>query len=298
VRPVRNWRDALTLVGFLAPALALIGVFTVWPAVWAVVQSFTNRSLLGAGARNPEFIGLDNYTRLLEDGDFRASLLRTAVFVFFSAIIGQTVFGFFIAYLMTERPRWRLRFSPVFAAIFLLPLAVPETAAALAWASMANGTESGLINRLTGVAGAEPTQWLQGYAFETIIVVNIWRGISFAMVLFAAAFEGFPRQVLEASMVDGASSWQRLRQIIIPILRPQILIFLMLTTISTFGIFGLVYFLTRGGPGNATEIIGIYIYNQAFQYFEIGLGSAAGVLLLAILLGLGIYYVRLMRDQV
>jgi len=107
-----------------------------------------------------------------------------------------------------------------------------------------------------------------------------------------------PRDVLEAAMVDGASAWQQLRWVTIPILRPQILTFLMLTTITTFGIFGLVYFLTRGGPGNATEIVGIYIYNQAFQFFEIGYGSAAGVLLLAILLGLGIYYVRLMRDQV
>jgi multiple sugar transport system permease protein len=298
VRPVRNWRDVVTLVGFLSPALVLIGVFTVWPAIWALVQSFTNRALTGPGARNPEFVGLDNYVQLLEDADFRSSIVRTVVFVFLSAIVGQTVFGFFIAYLMAERPRWRLRFAPVFAALFLLPLAVPETVAALAWASMANGTEAGLINRLTATVGAEPVQWLQDHAFATVTVVNIWRGISFAMVLFAAAFQGFPQQVLEASMVDGASAWQRLRQVIVPILRTQILIFLMLTTITSFGIFGLVYFLTRGGPGNATEIIGIYIYNQAFDFFEIGLGSAAGVLLLLLLLALGLYYVRLMRDQV
>lgn len=99
-------------------------------------------------------------------------------------------------------------------------------------------------------------------------------------------------------MVDGATSRQRLLRIVVPILRPQILIFLMLTTITTIGIFGLVYFLTQGGPGNATEIIGIYIYNQAFKFFDIGLGSAASGILLVLLLVLGIYYVRLMRDQV
>src|SRR5680860_837286 len=175
---------------------------------------------------------------------------------------------------------------------------VPETVAALTWASMVNGTESGFINRIIGVLGAGPIQWLQDYAMETVTIVNIWRGLSFAMVLFIAALEGVPRDVLEAAMVDGASAWQQLRWVTIPILRPQILTFLMLTTITTFGIFGLVYFLTRGGPGNAPEIVGIYIYKQAFQFFEIGYGSAAGVLLLAILLGLGTYYVRLMRDQV
>lgn len=298
MRPVRSWRDALTLITFLAPALALIGVFMVWPAVWAIMQSFTNRSLTGPTALNPEFVGLENYASLLQDDQFHSSLIKTFAFVFFSAIVGQTVLGFFIAYLMARRPRWNLRFAPVFAAIFVLPLAAPETVAALAWASLATGTKSGLLNRAVGVFGAEPVQWLQDYAFEIIIIVNIWRGITFAMVLFAAAIEGLPSSVLEASMVDGATSRQRLLRIIIPILRTQILIFLMLTTITTIGIFGLVYFLTRGGPENATEIIGIYIYKKAFQFYDIGLGSAASVVLLILLLGLGIYYVRLMREQV
>jgi multiple sugar transport system permease protein len=298
VKRVDGWRDTLTVIAFLAPALILIGLFLVWPALWALYQSFTNRALTGLTAMNPSFVGIDNYTRLLADGDFFASLLRTVAFVFFSAIVGQTLFAFLIAYLMANRPGWKLRAVPVFAVIFVLPLAVPETVAALTWASMVNGTESGFINRIIGILGAGQIQWLQDYAMETVTVVNIWRGLSFAMVLFIAALEGVPRDVLEAAMVDGASARQQLRWVTIPILRPQILTFLMLTTITTFGIFGLVYFLTRGGPGNATEIVGIYIYNQAFQFFEIGYGSAAGVLLLAILLGLGAYYVRLMREQV
>jgi multiple sugar transport system permease protein len=285
------------VAGFLAPVLALIAVFLVWPAVWAVVQSFTNKSLTGPTALNPEFVGLENYARLLEDREFHSSLVKTFAFVLLSAILGQTVLGFFIAYMMARRPRWNLRGTPVFSAIFILPLAAPETVAALAWASLATGTKEGLVNRAIGAFGAEPVQWLQDYAFETIVIVNIWRGITFAMILFAAAIEGVPGTVLEASMVDGANSRQRLLRIVIPILRPQILIFLMLTTITTVGIFGLVYFLTRGGPGNATEIIGIYIYNRAFKFFDIGLGSGASVILLVILLALGLYYVRLMRER-
>jgi len=298
VRPVRGWRDALTVIGFLAPVLVLVGLFIIWPAVWAIVQSFSNRSLTGSAALNPEFIGLGNYRRLLQDEDFQSSLLRTAWFVLISAVVGQTVVGFLVAYLMAERPGWRLRYMPVFAAIFVLPLAVPETVAALAWASMANGTESGMLNRVLGTVDVGPVRWLQDHAFTTVAIVNVWRGLSFAMVLFAAAFAGFPQQVLEAATVDGATPGQQLRQIILPILKPQILIFLMLTTITSFGIFGLVYFLTRGGPGNDTEIIGIYIYNQAFRFFDIGFGSAAGVLLLLILLIPGIAYVRMMREQV
>jgi multiple sugar transport system permease protein len=298
VRPVRSWRDVLTLVGFLTPALALLGVFTIWPAVWAIYQSFTNKALTGFEARSPHFVGLQNYTRLLGDPDFHSSMLRTFAFVLLSAVVGQTIFAFAIAYLMAERPRWRLGFTPLFAAVFLLPLAVPEAVAALLWASTANGTQEGLLNRGLGLVGLGPVEWLQAHAFETITVVNIWRGIPFAMVLFAAAIESIPRTTLEAGLIDGASTWQQLRRVVLPILRPQILTFLMLTTITTFGIFGLVFFLTRGGPGNATEIIGIYIYQRAFQFFQIGLGSAAGVLLLLVLLLLGAYYVWLMREQV
>jgi multiple sugar transport system permease protein len=297
VRRVRNWRDALTLVGFLTPALALLGVFTIWPAVWAIYQSFTNKALTGFEARNTHFVGLQNYTRLLGDPDFHSSMLRTFAFVLLSAVVGQTIFAFAIAYLMAERPRWRLGFTPLFAAVFLLPLAVPEAVAALLWASTANGTKEGLVNRGLGLVGIGPVNWLQAHAFETVTMVNIWRGIPFAMVLFAAAIESIPRTVLEAGLIDGASAWQQLRRVVVPILRPQILTFLMLTTITTFGIFGLVFFLTRGGPGNITEIIGIYIYQRAFQFFQIGLGSAAGVLLLLVLLALGAYYVWLMREQ-
>ena len=298
MRPVRSWRDVLTLVGFLTPALVLLGGFTIWPAVWAVYQSFTNKALTGFEARSPRFVGLENYTRLLGDPDFHSSMLRTFAFVLLSAVIGQTIFAFLIAYLMADRPRWRLGFTPLFAAVFLLPLAVPEAVAALLWASTANGTEEGLLNRGLGLIGLGPVEWLQAHAFETVTVVNIWRGIPFAMVLFAAAIESIPRTVLEASLIDGASAWQQFRRVVVPILRPQILTFLMLTTITTFGIFGLVFFLTRGGPGNVTEIIGIYIFQQAFQFFQIGLGSAAGVLLLLVLLVLGAYYVWLMREQV
>jgi multiple sugar transport system permease protein len=298
VRRVRSWRDALTLIGFLAPALALLGVFTIWPAVWAVYQSFTNKALTGFEARTPRFVGLQNYARLLGDPGFHSSMLRTFAFVLLSAVVGQTIFAFLIAYLMADRPRWRLGLTPLFAAVFLLPLAVPEAVAALLWASMANGTQEGLVNRGLGLVGVGPVEWLQQHAFETVTVVNIWRGIPFAMVLFAAAIESIPRTILEAGLIDGASPWQQLRRVVLPILRPQILTFLMLTTITTFGIFGLVFFLTRGGPGNATEIIGIYIYQRAFAFFQIGLGSAAGVLLLLVLLVLGAYYVWLMREQV
>jgi multiple sugar transport system permease protein len=298
MKSITSWRERLLVIAFLSPALGLVGLFTIWPAIWAVIQSFSNRALIGEGALNPRFIGFTNYRSLLHDPAFFASIERSAEFVFFSAIVGQTLLGFLIAYLLATRPRWRLRFRGAFAALFLLPLAVPETVAALAWAAMADGTKNGLLNRFIGLFGFGPVQWLQNDAMLTLIVINIWRGVPFAMVLLGAALASTPEETLEAAMVDGASSWQQLRRVTLPMIRPQILLFLLLTTITTFGIFGLVYFLTKGGPGDATTIVGIYIYKQAFQFYEIGYGSAAGVIMLLILLALGVGYVRLMREQV
>jgi multiple sugar transport system permease protein len=286
------------VAAFLSPALILVALFTVWPAVWAIVQSFTNRALVGPGAVDHHYVGFDNYRRLFEDGAFFDSMLRSGEFVLVSAIIGQTLLGFLVAYLMASRPQWRLRGAAAFGIVLLLPLAVPEAVAALAWASLTNGTEDGLLNRMLGVVGVAPHQWLQDNAMGTLMVVNIWRGLPFAMIIFAAALASVQRETLEAATVDGASPWQQLRGIILPLIRPQILLFLLLTTITTFSVFGLAYFLTRGGPDGATTLTSIYIYEQAFRFFQIGYGSAAGVVMLVILLVLGIGYVRLMKDQV
>src|SRR3954451_2738657 len=159
MKRITTWRERLLVITFLSPALALVGLVPIWPVVWAVVQSFSNRALVGEGAISPHYIGFDNYRKLVHDHAFYASIGRSAEFVFFSAIVGQTLLGFLIAYLLATRPRWRLRFRPLFAIVFLLPLAVPETVAALAWAIMANGTDSGLLNRFIALFGFGPVQW-------------------------------------------------------------------------------------------------------------------------------------------
>ena len=131
-----------------------------------------------------------------------------------------------------------------------------------------------------------------------IIVVNIWRGIAFAMILFAAALEGVPQEVNEAATVDGASPRQLLTKITLPLIKPAIVLYMLLTTIGTVTVFGLIYFLTRGGPGGDTTTLAIFVYERAFKFFEIGLGSAASVIMLGVVLGVGLIYVRLLRAQV
>jgi multiple sugar transport system permease protein len=291
-RQQRTWPLVLLL---LAPSAVLILVFIVAPAVYGLYLSFTNTQLTGFAARDPQFVGLDNYVYLLTNGEFLSSLGRTGEFVLYSAIIGQTVLGM-IAAILLSRP-W-LRGKGVLGAAVLMPMVVPEVVASLTWASVLSNNASGTLNQLTGVFGVEPTDWLQSVPMMSIIIVNIWRGIAFAMIMFQAALEDVPVELIEAARIDGARATQVFRHVTLPLIRGPVFLYLLLTTISTVGVFGLVYFLTQGGPGGQTRLAAIYIYERALQFSQVGIGSAASIILLVIVLVLGLVYVRLSKVEV
>ena len=294
-RRPRGRGQSLLVAAFLAPSLLLILVFVVAPVAWAIVLSFTNWRLTGPGAQHPQFIGFGNYTRLAGTASFGDAFGRTVVFTFTSAIVGQFVLGLAAALFLHRRD---VRLKGLWSGAILLPLVVPETVAAFAWASMLESSDLGTLNRVVAVAGVGPFAWLQDNPMVAIIIVNIWRGIAFAMILFAAALEGVPSEVTEAAMVDGANPWQLLTRITLPLIRHAIVLYMLLTTIGTVTVFGLIYFLTRGGPGGETTTLSIFIYERAFRFFEIGLGSAASVIMLGVVLAVGLLYVRLLRAQI
>lgn len=279
----------------LAPSAILILVFIVAPAVYGIYLSFTNTQLTGFAARDPQFVGVDNYVYLLTNEDFLGSLGRTGQFVLYSAIIGQTVLGM-IAAILLSRP-W-LRGKGVFGAAVLMPMVVPEVVASLTWASVLSSNTQGTLNQLTSVFGMEPTDWLQVVPLTSIIIVNIWRGVAFAMIMFQAALEDVPVELIEAARIDGARAIQIFRHVTLPLIRGPVFLYLLLTTISTVGVFGLVYFLTQGGPGGQTQLAAIYIYERALQFSQVGIGSAASMILLVIVLVLGLVYVRLSKVEV
>ena len=188
-RRPRGRGQSLLVVAFLAPSLILLLVFVVAPVVWAVILSFSDWKLTGPGAQHPQFVGLANYGRLVGSAQFADSFRRTVVFTVFSAIIGQFVIGLLAALFLHRRD---VRLKWLWSGAILLPLIVPETVAAFAWASMLESSDLGTVNRVVGLAGVSPIAWLQDNAMLAIIIVNIWRGIAFAMILFAAALEGVP----------------------------------------------------------------------------------------------------------
>jgi multiple sugar transport system permease protein len=178
----------------------------------------------------------------------------------------------------------------------LLAWVIPEIVAVYIWASVLN-FNSGSANQVLTAIGLEKQRWLIDTPLFSIIIVNIWRGTAFTMLLFSSALEAIPQVLYDAAAVDGASARERFRFITLPLIRYTILLDFILITMGTFSVFGIVFAMTGGGPLGRSEIIGVYIYRNAFQYREIGYGSAASVIMLLINLALALIYLRFIKAE-
>ena len=292
-RQIRPWLAAnlwLMLLGIL-PAVLLLGALLYFTA-WALAFSFTDLELVGAKSVNWSWVGLDNYERLFARRGFLEALWTTANFTFFSAIVGQSVLGFLLAATLRGH-RGPLR-GAIEVAIMLGWL-LPDIVAAFLWSATAG--KSGLVNTLIVMPlGDNPVNFLNDYALPVVILSNIWKGTAWSYLLFSAALDSVSREVVEAATVDGATPWQRIWRVILPIIRPHIATNMLFITIWTFTYFPLIYALTGGGPGSQTKVLAIFMYEQSFKIGKLGYGSAISVAMLVIVALLSLLYVRLLRE--
>jgi multiple sugar transport system permease protein len=270
------------------PAGFLLFLF-IGPIVYALYLGFTNLQLIGPHAQHWWFTGLANPRRLLHDRIFFQSVELTLIFVIGSGIIGQTVVGLILALLM-RRSLPPLRLSV--GALVIGAWVIPEVSAAFIWYafSQAGGTLSVILN-------SPQTNYLFSAPMATVSVANLWRGTAFSMLVFAAALRNLPSEVLEAADVEGASSAQRLFSITLPLLGPTIVTNLLLVTILNLSDFTLIYTLTQGGPGTSTMTLPIYIYQEAFTYYELGYGTTISLVLILIGAILSLLFVRQVRRE-
>ena len=285
----RSERTMLAL--FLGPAVIIVLIFTILPAFWAIYVSFTNRALTGERSVAYDFVGIANYVKLLSNEIFLHSISLTLWYTFWTTV-GQFILGLATALFLNRANLWGKTF--VLAAV-VLPMVIPAVIQSLIWSSMLAMGEYGTLNRIIGLFGITPVMWLREAPMVSVTLVNFWNNSGFAMILFLAGLENIPREVIEAARIDGASAWQSLIRIRLPLIKYVIMLWLLLNTLGCLGVFDLVYTLTRGGPGNSTQLVGIYIYDQSFKFYELGMGSAASVILLFISLIIGLIYVRLLR---
>jgi multiple sugar transport system permease protein len=294
-RHLRRKRQRLGIL-FMVPAFLVIAVFMLGPALWAVYTSFTNMSLTGAGAEIPQWIGLQNFSQILHDGEFFNALRVSLTYLVGSALIGQALLGLLLAMLMRHRHRV---FKAVLGGIIIIAWVIPDVVAGFLWSSfLSGGPQSvlapGLLNSIVAAFGLPQHAWLQDYPMASIIVANTWRGTAFSMLLYASALEGVPPELLEAASIDGAGLWARIRYVTLPLIKGSIATDLLLITLATLSDFTLVYVLTGGNTPN-TELLTIYQYRQAFQFYQIGYGSAISLLILVVGAILSLLYIRVLR---
>jgi multiple sugar transport system permease protein len=274
---------------FVAPALLVVALFLIFPALWTLWLGLTNYRLTGLAAANPELVGVRNYVEALTDGQFRNSVVVSLAFVFGSAIVGQLCLGFALAWKLRSAPRWVKQTIEV---LVILAWIIPGSVVAFLWVALLDG-ESGTLNAvLPGVR----TEWLLEQPLAAIIVFNTWRGTAFSLLLFGAALNTVPPSHLETARLAGASGWQQLRDVVLPGIRGHVLTNLLLITLWTFNDFT-PYLITRGGPNHATETLPIYIFDTAIDSGQLGFGAAISTILLAINLVLALAYTRLLRER-
>ncbi|CAM4443866.1 sugar ABC transporter permease [Paenibacillus phoenicis] len=283
-------RNTYTWLYFLLPSIVIMLVFFITPVFLTFFYSFTNLALTGESARELKFVGFDNYLHMFKDPTVKISIWNTLVFLFGSAVIGQQLLGLFIALLMKRRNR---TFRRVIGTIVLAGWVTPEIVCALCLYSFFG--DEGTLNSIITSLGIPAVTWLYTVPMLTIILANIWHGTAFSMLVFQAALDDVPSEVEEAAVVDGASKWQVLIRIIIPYIKDSFMTNMMLVTLQTLGVFGLIYAMTGGGPGTSTTTLPIFMYNQAFVNYQLGYGTAISLLLLLIGIVLSLFYTRSLK---
>lgn len=275
----------------LLPAVILLIAFFIIPIILTVYYSFTNLALTGANAKNFQFVGLRNYTKMLTDPSMWKSIRLTLVFLL-GSLLGQSVIGFIIAYLMKNKAKG---FRSVLGPCILAGWVMPEVVVSLC--CLAFFDTSGTMNTLLKAVGLPAVKWLYGHPMLSIIIANVWHGVAFSMLNFQSALDNVSGDIEEAARVDGATKMQTLIRIVIPCIKDTIATNTMLNTLSTLGVFGLIWAMTGGGPGNATATLPIYMYNQGLKNFQLGQGTAIGMVLLFVGAVCSIVYTKVLKTE-
>ncbi|MDL5205576.1 sugar ABC transporter permease [Streptomyces sp. ALI-76-A] len=271
---------------FIAPALLGFLVFLLWPTLRGVYLSFTRYNLLTP----PEWVGLDNYVRMVHDPIFWNSLEVTVEYVLINIGV-QTVAALAIAVLLQ-----RLTRSALLRGIVLTPYLMANVVAGIVWLWILD-TQLGIGNEIISGLGLERVPFLADdtWAIPTIALINVWRHVGYTALLLFAGLQAIPGDMYEAAKVDGASEWRMFWRITMPLLRPVLAVVLIMTVIGSFQVFDTVAVTTAGGPANATNVLQYYIYGAAFGRFQFGYASAMSVALLVVLSAITFVQYRLTR---
>lgn len=284
----RTLRDPLTGLLFVLPMLVLFVVFRFAPALGAAGMSVTDYKISGEWS----FVGADNYARLLDDPNFLSSLKVTLLYVVIYVPLTVLV-ALGTALLLNTVVFAR----GLFRGMLFLPYVTSFVLAAVIWKWMYEF--DGLINGLLAKVDVGPVGFLQesSLVLPALATVSVWKGFGYSMLILLAGLKSIPQSYLEAAVVDGASTWQRFRQIVLPLLRPALFFVIVIETIGAFQTFDTIYVMTGGGPARASYTLIYGLYDQGFRFFDFGYAATLGVVLFALVLVVSLIQRRLLDRE-
>ncbi len=281
---------------FMVPIAVLLLSLSLYPMIRTVFLSFQNVRL--ATMTKMSFAGLRNYLAIFnrEAPNFWRTLIPNTLMYVFGSVIGQIGFGFLLAILINSKG---IKGKSVFRAITILPWVVSGIIISISWRFMYE-PRLGIINYLLSLLGVKNTPtWLNdpNLVMASLIIANIWHGVPFCFIIQTSGLQSISEDIYEASVIDGASSIQRLRFITIPMMKQFLIMNLIMTTMNTINSFDLIYATTKGGPLYRSEVLAVHMYRRAFDFGRLGEGSAVAVIILLMNLIFTVFYLKRNKDR-
>jgi multiple sugar transport system permease protein len=267
---------------FLGPSLTVIFVFFFLPVFVAFMMSFTDFDIYALGNfYYLRFIGVDNYSKLLNDPLFWTALKNTFYFVLVGGPLSVAV-SLGTAILLNSK---FIKLKSLFRVIYFLPVVTTLVAVSIVWRYIYH-PRFGLLNYVLGFIGIGPVDWLgdPNFSMPAIILLAVWKNFGYNMIIFIAGLQNIPEELYEAASIEGASAWQQFKNITVPMLAPTTLFICVITMIGYFQLFAEPYVMTQGGPLNSTLSIVLYMYQEGFRWWNIGYSTAIAFALFVIIL--------------
>ncbi|TIS53271.1 MAG: sugar ABC transporter permease [Mesorhizobium sp.] len=272
---------------FVVPALVVVGAVIVFPWAFTLWMS-VNRWTLG---QSRSFAGMENYLRLAGDPRFWESLVQTLSYTFLSVV--TPMFLGTVAALIFDA---KVPLRGLLRGIFVMPMMATPVAVALVWTMMFH-PQLGVLNYLLSLVGIPAQEWIfnANTVIPSLVAVETWQWTPLVMLIVLGGLASVPREPFESAEIDGANAWQQFRYLTLPMIAPFLMIAVIIRTIDALKSFDIIYAMTQGGPGTASETINIYLYNTAFSYYDIGYGSAMAVVFFTVIVALS--FILLMLRQ-
>ena len=270
--------DKLSAWLFLMPALIFLGITALFPLLYSVYLSFF-RLKINLPNQKMLFVGFENYLKLFSDRLLKISTANTLWFAVVS-VLCETVLGIVVAMVICSNKFW----TKIVTSIFIIPMIMAPVAIGTLWRMMLDAS-TGIINYFINILGIESISFLSNpkTAMGSVIFVNIWQLTPWVTIITAAALKNLSEETLQAAIVDGASAFQIFRKIVLPLIKPVLVIILMIRFIDAFKVFDTVYVMTGGGPGTATEMLPNYIYKQGLRYFDAGYAASLAIMFVIVI---------------